>query len=274
VRTPLADGGQAPLQIRHVFQRSHIHPTARLHAARVFHLRTKSCRSDDHKGRTPLASTILECPHCGAEKIGFHLTNEVEATIKPTGLYRKYRVTMVCPNCEEMVIGVFEATAINAATSQRTPVSSAVDPLKLGWTLANSYPKPQPSKCPSDTPEDLKRIFLQAANALKRQDPDASGAMSRKVLDVSTQQLLGEESKNYKTIHDRINALASANRLTPDLKDWAHQLRIGGNDAAHDAAPFTQEEADELLDFAELYLTYVYTLPERLKKRRAKKTPV
>ncbi len=31
---------------------------------------------------------------------------------------------------------------------------------------------------------------------------------------------------------------------------------------------FTNKETDELLDFAELYLTYVYTLPGRLKERR------
>ncbi len=103
---------------------------------------------------------------------------------------------------------------------------------------------------------------------MKRGDPDASGAMSRKVVDASTQQLLGEESKKYNNIQGRIDALAAANKLTPDLRDWAHQVRLGGNDAAHDLDPFTQEEADELLSFAELYLTYVYSLPARLKERR------
>ena len=35
--------------------------------------------------------------------------------------------------------------------------------------------------------------------------------------------------------------------------------------------PITKEEAEELLDFVELYLTYVYTLPERLRLRRARR---
>jgi hypothetical protein len=30
----------------------------------------------------------------------------------------------------------------------------------------------------------------------------------------------------------------------------------------HDEDPFTQAEAEELLGFVELYLTYVYTLPD------------
>ena len=96
--------------------------------------------------------------------------------------------------------------------------------------------------------------------------------MSRKVVDVSTQQLssatFGEEAKKYKTIFARIEALATKYVLTPDLKDWAHQVRLGGADAAHDSDPFTSIEAKELLDFVELYLTYVYTLPGRLKERR------
>lgn len=58
--------------------------------------------------------------------------------------------------------------------------------------------------------------------------------------------------------------------LTPDLQEWAHQVRLGGNDAAHDEEPFTKEEAEELLDFTELYLTYVYTLPGRLAERKAR----
>jgi hypothetical protein len=57
--------------------------------------------------------------------------------------------------------------------------------------------------------------------------------------------------------------------LTPDLAAGAHKVRLGGNDAAHDLEP-PQGEADELLDFTELYLIYVYSLPERLKLRRAK----
>ncbi len=47
-------------------------------------------------------------------------------------------------------------------------------------------------------------------------------------------------------------------------------MRLGGNEAAHDEDPYTQEEAEELLSFAELYLTYVYSLPGRLKARREK----
>jgi hypothetical protein len=216
-----------------------------------------------------MASIILECPHCGAEKIGFQLVAEVAGTLPGA---RRARVMMLCSNCEEAVIGVFEVRASSAASYQQTmPMSSTVDPTKTGsWTLIKTYPQPQPSKCPPYTPDDLKRIFLQASNAFKRGDPDASGAMSRKVVDVSTQQLLGADSKKFNNIQGRIDELSKRGQLTEDLRQWAHEIRLGGNDAAHDTDPFTDPESEELLDFAELYLTYVYSLPLRLADRRAR----
>jgi hypothetical protein len=150
------------------------------------------------------------------------------------------------------------------------PTQCSTDPRQSNFILIGSYPEALPSKCPDHTPDNLKRVFLQAANALKRGDPDASGTMSRKVIDASTQSLLGDEAKKYPSIYSRIEALAARGALTPDLKEWAHQVRLGRADAAHDLDPFSQEEADELLDFAELYLTYVYSIPGRLEERRAR----
>src|SRR5579875_1785339 len=212
-----------------------------------------------------MPSVILECPHCGAEKMGFNLVYQVPATVPP-GQPAKYRVPAICFNCEEMVVLIFE----NTGQGQRQPTQCNADPTREGWAVVNTYPKPKPSRCPSHTPDELKRVFLQAANALKRGDPDASGVMSRKVVDISTQRLLEAESGNYRNIYQRVEAVAAKGLLTPELKEWAHELRLGGGDAAHDLNPFTQEEADELLEFAELYLTYVYTLPNRLKERRAR----
>jgi hypothetical protein len=214
-------------------------------------------------------SIILECPYCGAEKIGFGFAAEVVAYNGPPNT-RRYFELMTCSNYANPVTAIFHSAG-NAPYSG--PNNCPSDPTKLGYELIDTYPKPRAARCPKFTPDDLRRIFLQAENALRRGDPDASGAMSRKVMDVSTQRLikqfLGEGvSEKYRTIFDRIEALAADYKLTPELRDWAHQLRLGGADAAHDLDPFTIPEADELLDIAELYLTYLYTLPERLRLRQ------
>ena len=214
-----------------------------------------------------MASIILECPHCGAEKIGFRLVFDQPAALPIPGSphAQRWRTLMVCSNCDEGVVAIFDKRpGINVAA----PTGLNVDPQKLGMVLVDTYPKSAPSKIPTHLTDELKNYYNQAAESLRRGNWDASGAMSRKVVDVSTQLLLKEEAKKHGTIQARIDALAANNALTPDLKDWGHQVRLGGNDAAHDKDPFTKPEADELLDFTELYLTYVYTLPGRLEERK------
>jgi Domain of unknown function (DUF4145) len=129
-------------------------------------------------------------------------------------------------------------------------------------------PEPKPSRAPDHLPPPLPNLFLQAADSLKRKAWDASGAMSRKTVDVCTKLLMKDEAKQHRDMKPRIDALAAKGYLTPQLREWAHQVRLDGNDAVHDEDPFTEEEAQELLDFTELFLTYVYTLPGRLLDKK------
>ena len=90
--------------------------------------------------------------------------------------------------------------------------------------------------------------------------------MFRKTLDTTTQQL--DATLKPKKLSQRIEALAASHAITPDMKEWAHEIRDVGNDAVHDEIPFTEEEAKDLHAFTELFLTYVYTLPGMLAARR------
>jgi len=127
-----------------------------------------------------------------------------------------------------VVIEYFATNKSDGSPSKNSPMQCQSDPENFNWVRLRTYPEALPTKIPSHTTDQLKRYYEQAANALKRKDWHASGAMSRKVVDVSTQQLLGDESKKYGTIKQRIDALAAKNSITPDLKDWAHEIRLGG----------------------------------------------
>lgn len=214
-----------------------------------------------------MASLILECPHCGAEKIGFSVVFDAERTRDRRDGIKRYNSLLVCASCEGAIVGIFAKVQ---PSNYAVPAGCPSDPHHHGYHLEESHPKPTPSRIPAHATDALKNYFGQAADAARRGNWDASGAMSRKVVDVSTQQLLGAEAKKFGNIQGRIDALAAKHALTPDLQEWAHQVRLGGNDAAHDEDPFTQPEAEELLDFVELYLTYVYTLPGRLAERKAR----
>jgi hypothetical protein len=209
-----------------------------------------------------MPAIIADCPHCGGEKIGF--TFVAESSLAPARMSH-FMVCFKCNKCQGGLIVVY-AHAANYGVS--TPGGAPTDPSDVGFKLVEQYPTKGPTRIPTHVPGPLGRFFQQAHDGLRRGDHDASGAMSRKVIDVSTQKLLGDEAKKYGNIRDRIDALAAKGALTADLKDWAHEVRLGGNEAAHDEEPYSKEEAEELLDFAELYLTYVYTLPGRLNERR------
>ena len=210
-----------------------------------------------------MAAIIDDCPHCSGEKIGF--TFVAECRLQPE-IPIRFMVLYKCNKCQGGFVVIYLQKIRSAA--YKSPAAATTDPTDVGFTVAEKYPARMPTRVPAHVPDPLGRFFQQAHDGFRRGDHDASGAMSRKVVDVSTQKLLGEDSKKYGNIAGRIDALAYAGKLTAELKDWAHQVRLGGNEAAHDQEPYSKEEAEELLDFAELYLTYVYTLPARLKERR------
>ncbi len=57
------------------------------------------------------------------------------------------------------------------------------------------------------------------------------------------------------------------------MREWAHEVRLIGNESVHDDAPISAEDASDIAHFAELFLTYTFSLPGRLAERRARKKP-
>jgi hypothetical protein len=51
---------------------------------------------------------------------------------------------------------------------------------------------------------------------------------------------------------------------TPAMKEWAHTVRLDANDAAHGTDEFSDDDAKQLHMFAEMFLTYAFTLPAAL----------
>jgi hypothetical protein len=221
-----------------------------------------------------MPSFNAECPHCAAENVGFLIVAEQERpSLAETnsGRFIFWDAMATCTTCEWAVIAIYSHIA-PGARKKNTPQACPSDPENFGFKLMEVLPHPRPSQAPDHLPEPLPNFFLQAENALKRGYWDASGAMSRKTLDVATKLLMKDAEKQVGNLGPRIDTLAARGKLTEDLRQWAHHVRLEGNDAAHDEDPFTKDEAEELLDFTELFLTYVFSLPGRMKDKM--KSPV
>jgi hypothetical protein len=68
----------------------------------------------------------------------------------------------------------------------------------------------------------------------------------------------------------RIKKLATTSKLTPDIAEWADHVRDLGNDAAHEEVPPTREELDDLRNFTEMVMRYLFSLPALVEARKPK----
>ena len=63
----------------------------------------------------------------------------------------------------------------------------------------------------------------------------------------------------------RINTLEERRLITPAMKEWAHKIRLDGNEATHEEdEDFSSEQAKLMKEFTELFLIYSFTLPARI----------
>ena len=118
-------------------------------------------------------------------------------------------------------------------------------------------------------PDSVKTAYDQAARCLTASLFEPCVLMSRKCLEAVCKTL----NANGRSLHARLANLHEAEHIDSRLLDWAHQVRVIGNEAAHDVdAPVTKEDARDAFEFTEAILIYVFSLAKRfeaLRERRA-----
>jgi len=97
--------------------------------------------------------------------------------------------------------------------------------------------------------------------------PSAAGF--RKVIDISTVHL-DPNLKSVRNMEDRINSLHKAGLLSDGLHDMAHVVRLDGNEEVHDEPLTEEDEASQLKDFTEVFLRYVFTMPQHVTEAIAR----
>ncbi|WP_157768155.1 DUF4145 domain-containing protein [Xanthomonas citri] len=137
--------------------------------------------------------------------------------------------------------------------------------------ILRRYPEAEAPACPANVSENVRRAYLQGCDNAARGNRDAAAAMFRKALDVSTKEL-DPQSAN-RNLKPRIDALYQSGKLTADLKDWAHLIRLDGNEGAHDEDELTGEQIEQLESFTELFLIYTFTLPAEVSRRKEQAQP-
>ncbi|MFZ5450739.1 MAG: DUF4145 domain-containing protein [Thermodesulfobacteriota bacterium] len=112
--------------------------------------------------------------------------------------------------------------------------------------------------------------YDQAARSLNASLFEPCVLMCRKCLETVCKQL-GAQGRD---LSKRLVNLSEAGHIDSRLLSWAHEIRLVGNEAAHEIdTPVTKEDARDILDFTEAILIYIFSLTKRfdsLKARRAR----
>ncbi|MFB0770354.1 DUF4145 domain-containing protein [Proteus cibi] len=138
------------------------------------------------------------------------------------------------------------------------------------YKILEVIPEIKAPSAPENTPERAAKFFIESKDDFQRDRYETCVMNCRKVIDISTKVLMGEDAKDEK-LSQRISMLFAKGKITEDMKDWAHIVRIDSNGAVHSDEEFTKEEAEQILGFTEVFLMYSFTLPEMIKKRQEAK---
>lgn len=154
--------------------------------------------------------------------------------------------------------------------NQHIPINQIIGNSKGDLTkelkVLKQYPE-RDVKIPEGLPEKVQQVFHEAERAFEGKIWGAAAMQFRKALE----QACKDKGQSSGKLYNKIEGLEQNGLITADLKDWAHEIRIIGNEAAHDD-PLPEEEAkkeaEDIRVFSDLFMTYVYTLPQKLNERR------
>jgi hypothetical protein len=161
------------------------------------------------------------------------------------------RVTLtMCPQCQSAILAVQEDFGGGLDAPERI---YPTDDFRLGYQV----PKP------------LRDAFAEAQLSFKAKAFTAAAIMCRKPLE----GLCVDKGLTTGTLAARLKTLRDAKVIESRLYEWAEQLRLSGNDAAHDiGVVFLADDARDVMEFTQALLEYVFTFQSRFesfKVRRA-----
>jgi hypothetical protein len=94
--------------------------------------------------------------------------------------------------------------------------------------------------------------------------------MFRRAIELAVRKLVPNAKRGDKLV--KLIEQLPPDVATPAMKEWAHHIRFDANDAAHDPDEYSENDAWQLHVFAQMFLTYAFTLPEMLKRAKGEAT--
>jgi len=203
---------------------------------------------------------VMDCPHenCSAAHATFAVRSAYK--VQSTVGYLHW-VTLSCPVCYQAVL----AKCVSSINYDAMQIPGAIDGAAT-MAIIETLPPPHKSFAPDFVDPNVARTFERVNGAIKRGEAETAGMLLRKMLDSVLSNKFPHTGSGM--LGQKMAKLVPNTDLPESIVNWAKELKDLGNEAAHEAHEPDMDQIVELRDFAELLLTYVYTLPHRLKVMR------
>lgn len=112
--------------------------------------------------------------------------------------------------------------------------------------------------------EDVEPLYEEARNCMKVNAYTAAILCCRKLLmNIAVKQ----GAKEGLRFAEYVDYLADRGYLPPNGKKWVDVIRQKGNEATHEIAIMAREDAEELIEFSEMLLRFIYEYPTRIDRK-------
>jgi hypothetical protein len=117
-------------------------------------------------------------------------------------------------------------------------------------------------------PHRLRNVHAEARRCFGVQAYTAASVMVRRTLE----GLCEDHGVEARSLVEGLRALAAKGLVEGRFLEWAQELRVLGNNAAHfTGGMISREDAGDALDLAEALLDYIYVFSDRFEKFKARR---
>ena len=184
------------------------------------------------------------CPQCNAHS---NLTKRVDYRKSYPGFTIRYSIEE-CNNCEQHFLVV-----VDEETGRRLAI----------------YPKTLPQTVDALITSPIKKDFEEALLCYSVDAYRGAAALARRTVQVICVDKGADEKKK---LHEQIDQLFNDGVVTKDIKDWAHEVRFLGNDAAHPTKnEVSSGDAKDILELLESLCEVLYVTPAKAAERKKKR---
>lgn len=223
-----------------------------------------------------MGQLVTTCPHCNAFNIAMEIFGVKSLGFDNEDYLFRGVGAIFCRRCYMPSAIHIEATGDNFKTEagHDTALSDLVDDPHItleetGYKVRIVLPEPANSALPSHLSPAVRKAYNAACKNARMEDcEDAAAIMFRRAIETAIKEKFPDLQGS---LIKRIDALSNKGDLPEAMKDWAHEIRLIGNDGAHEIGGVTKAEVSAAHGFADSFLRYLISLPEEVRLRREKK---